>query len=98
VVATKYNASGVEYIVRYWLPPEGSPTGARDRLMTAIIEIATPSDLQVAFPREEIVYEPKPPVVTDPLEIKTSFLQRNKFFRSCRPEELKTIATHMHTR
>ena len=98
VVATKYNASGVEYIVRYWLPPEVSPTGARDRLMTAIMELAMLADLHVAFPREEIVYEPKPPVVTDPLEIKAGFLQRNPFFRSCRPEELKTIATHMHTR
>ena len=98
VVAKQYNTSGVEYIVRYWLPPEVSPTGTRDRLMTAIMELARLADLHVAFPREEIVYEPKPEVVTDPLEIKAGFLQRNSFFRSCRPEELKTIATHMHTR
>jgi small-conductance mechanosensitive channel/CRP-like cAMP-binding protein len=98
VVARQYNTSGVEYIVRYWLPPEVSPTGTRDRLMAKIIEFATLSDLRVAFPREEIRYEPQPEGVTDPLEIKTRFLERNAFFRSCRPEELKTIATHMHTR
>jgi small-conductance mechanosensitive channel/CRP-like cAMP-binding protein len=98
VVATKYNISGVEYIVRYWLPPEVSPTGARNRLMAAIMDLARRSDLHVAFPREEIVYEPKPEAITDPLELKTRFLQRNSFFRSCLPEELKTIATHMHTR
>jgi len=98
VVATKFNTSGVEYIVRYWLPPEVSPTGARNRLMAAIMELARRDDLYVAFPREEVVYEPKPAAVTDPLEKKIRFLERNSFFRSCRPEELKTIATHMHTR
>jgi small-conductance mechanosensitive channel/CRP-like cAMP-binding protein len=98
VVATKYSASGVEYIVRYWLPPEVSPTGARHRLMAAIMDLARRDDLYVAFPRQEIVYEPKPEAVTDPVEKKTRFLERNSFFRSCRPEELKAIATHMHTR
>ena len=98
VVATKFNTSGVEYIVRYWLPPDISPTGARDRLMTAILELARRDDLYVAFPREEIVHEPRLAAVTDPLEKKVRFLERNSFFHSCRPEELKTIATHMHTR
>jgi small-conductance mechanosensitive channel/CRP-like cAMP-binding protein len=98
VVATKFNTAGVDYIVRYWLPPDVSPTGARDRLMAAILELARRDDLYVAFPREEIVYEPKPAAVADPLEKKIGFLQRNSFFGSCRPEELKTIATHMHTR
>ncbi len=98
VVATKYNTAGVEYIVRYWLPPEVSPTGARNRLMAAIMDLARRDDLYVAFPRQEIVHEPKPEAVTDPLEKKTGFLERNSFFRSCLPEELTTIATHMHTR
>jgi CRP-like cAMP-binding protein len=52
----------------------------------------------VSFPTEEIVYAPKPAAVTDPVEKKIRFLERNSFFRSCLPEELKTIATHMHTR
>lgn len=98
VVATKFNTSGVEYIVRYWLPPDVSPTGARDRLITAILDLARRDDLYVAFPREEIVYEPKGAAVTDPLEKKIRFLERNAFFRSCQPEELTQIATHMHTR
>jgi len=98
VVASRYNTSGVEYIVRYWLPAEVSPVGARNRLMTAIMDLAMRSGLHVAFPREEIVHEQKPAAVSDPLEIKTRFLDRNSFFRSCLPEELKTIATHMHTR
>jgi small-conductance mechanosensitive channel/CRP-like cAMP-binding protein len=98
VVATKFNTSGVEYIVRYWLRPDVSPTGARDRLITSILELARRDDLYVAFPREEIVYEPKAAAVTDPLEKKIRFLERNSFFKSCLPEELKTIATHMHTR
>jgi CRP-like cAMP-binding protein len=98
VVATRYSTAGVEYIVRYWLPPEVSPTGARNRLMTAIMDLARRDDLYVAFPRQEIVHEPQPEAVADPLEKKTRFLERNSFFRSCLPEELKTIATHMHTR
>ncbi len=98
VVASKYTPSGVEYIVRYWLPPEASPTGSRNRLMSAIMDQAMRSDLHVSFPHEEIQYERKPKPVSDRLEIKTGFLERNAFFRSCRPEELKIIATHMHTR
>jgi small-conductance mechanosensitive channel/CRP-like cAMP-binding protein len=98
VVAARYNSSGVEYIVRYWLPPEASPTGARDRLMAAIMDLARRSDLHVAFPRQEIVFELKSDAVSDDLETKIRFLERNSFFRSCRTEELKTIATHMHIR
>jgi CRP-like cAMP-binding protein/small-conductance mechanosensitive channel len=98
VVASRYNTSGVEYIVRYWLPAHVSPVGARNRLMTEIMDLARRDALYVAFPREEIVYEPKPEAVTDPLEKKTRFLERNSFFSSCQPEELKAIATHMHTR
>src|SRR5580658_8348317 len=45
IVATQYTASGVEYIVRYWLPAEVSPVGARNRLMTAIMDIARRDDL-----------------------------------------------------
>lgn len=98
IVATQYTASGVEYKVRYWLPPDVSPTGARNRLMAAIMDLARRCDLHVAFPHDEVVYERKRPPVSDHLEIKTGFLERNSFFRSCRPEELQTIATHMHTR
>jgi len=98
VVAARYNASGVEYVVRYWLTPEVSPTGARNRLMAAITDFARRGDLQVAFPRREIVFEPKPEAVRDPLEVKIRFLERNRFFRSWQPEELKAIATHLHTR
>ena len=98
VLAVRYNASGVEYKVRYWLPPEISPTRAKDRLIAAIMDLARRSDLQVAFPRQEIVFEPNPPADSDALEVKTGFLERNSFFRSCRPEELKVIATHMHAR
>ena len=98
IVATQFHASGVEYKVRYWLPPDVSPTGARNRLMAAILDLARRCDLHVAFPHEEVIFEPKRPAVSDHLEIKTGFLERNSFFRSCRPEELKTIAAHMHTR
>jgi len=98
VVASRYTSSGVEYLVRYWLPPEMSPTGARNRLMASIMDLAARSDLQVSFPHEEIAYERKPRAITDRLEIKTLYLERNAFFRSCRPEELKAIAAHMHTR
>jgi CRP-like cAMP-binding protein len=98
IAASKYNSSGVEYIVRYWLKPETSPTGARTRLMAAIMDQTKRSDLQVAFPRQEVVFEPKPAAITDHLAFKTAFLERNAFFRSCLPEELKNIATHMHTR
>jgi CRP-like cAMP-binding protein/small-conductance mechanosensitive channel len=97
-VAKGYNASGVEWIVRYWLTPEKSPTGARNRLMAAIMDLTARSDLRVAFPHEEVVLDRKVQPPTDGLEIKTAFLRRNPFFRSCLPEELKTIATHMHTR
>ena len=98
VVASRYNTSGVEYIVRYWLPPEVSPNGARNRLMAAILDLSKRSDLHVAFQRQDIAFAPKPEPVSDHLEIKTGFLERTPFFHSCRPEELKTIAVHMHTR
>jgi small-conductance mechanosensitive channel len=98
VVASKYTPSGVEFIVRYWLIPETSPTGAKNRLMASIMDQASRSDLHVSFPHEEIAYEIKPKPVSDRIELKTGFLERNPFFRSCRPGELKTIATHMHTR
>jgi CRP-like cAMP-binding protein len=98
VVAARYSTSGVEYIVRYFLAQEFSPTGARDRLMAAIMDLAMRCDLHVAFPREDVVFARKRAAVKDPLEIKTGFLERNSFFRSCRPEELKHIAAHMHTR
>ncbi|HWE52603.1 MAG TPA: mechanosensitive ion channel family protein [Bryobacteraceae bacterium] len=98
VVASKYTPSGVEYIVRYFVPQALSPTGARDRLMTSIMDQAIKAGLDISFPHQDVAYERKPKPVSDRLEIKIGFLERNSFFRSCRPEELKSIAAHMHTR
>jgi small-conductance mechanosensitive channel/CRP-like cAMP-binding protein len=95
VFTTKYNASGIEYQVRYWLVDFAHLPEIRDRLMTSVWYALRRGGIRIPFPATDLFVHTARPV--SPLEAGdvAAALSHVPLLAPLTPEELTLLASNV---
>jgi len=90
---------GVEYTVRFWATPWAgtTPSIARDRVTTSILEHLQQAGMTLAYPKEDIFYEKMPVRHLDVRSVddRGQLLARIELFEHLDEGEVEIVATNM---
>jgi small-conductance mechanosensitive channel/CRP-like cAMP-binding protein len=95
VLTWQYNASGIQYAVRYWIDDFAALTGIRDRVLTNVWYALRRAGVRIPFPATDLFVYPAAP--TSPLEggDVAAALARVALLQPLTPEELRALATQV---